>query len=54
MNEQQVNLDTMSLNDLKALAYDQIVTVEQAQANLKAVNTKIAEKIKEANTPVQA
>lgn len=29
------------INELKAMAYDQIVMLEQAQANLKAINERI-------------
>lgn len=37
-------LKALDLRELKAMAYDQIAIVEQAQANLKIINQVIAEK----------
>ena len=37
-----VDLDKMPLTELKALAYDQFVLLEQTQANLRIINQKIA------------
>lgn len=41
------NIDVLTIVELKALAYDQIIQIEQNQMNLKTINSKIAEKIKE-------
>jgi len=37
----------MSLEQLKALAYDQLALLEQTQNNLRLINVEIAEKSKE-------
>lgn len=42
-----MNLNEMSLTALKALAYDQLVQLEQVQGNLKVINQQIANKLKE-------
>ena len=36
--------------ELKSMAYDALATIEQAQANIKAINQELAERAKE--TPV--
>ena len=36
--------------ELESMAYRQLVTIEQAQANIKAINQELAERAKE--TPV--
>lgn len=39
-----MDISTISdMNELKAMAYDQIVVLEQAQANLKAINERIGQ-----------
>ena len=38
----EVNLETMNLQDLKALAYDIIVSIQRDQQALNQVNEKIA------------
>ena len=43
----QINLETMSIEGCKALAYDLIAQSEQLNANLRAVNEAIAKKSKE-------
>ena len=42
-----MNLNEMNLTDLKALAYDQLVQLDQVQGNLKVINQQIANKLKE-------
>jgi len=42
-----MNLKEMSLEQLKALAYDQLALLEQTQNNLRLINVEIAEKSKE-------
>lgn len=42
----QPNLDLMSVTELKALAFDQLVQIEQCQVNIKTLNQKIADKSK--------
>ena len=32
--------------ELKAMAYDQLIIIEQAQVNIKLINTEIAERTK--------
>ena len=41
--EQPTNLSTKSLDELKAMAYDQIAILNQAQANLGVLNERIAQ-----------
>ena len=41
-----MNIKEMSLEALKALAYDQLALLEQTQANLRLINQEIAEKTK--------
>ena len=41
--EQPTDLSTKSLEELKAMAYDQLAVREQAQANLGVLNERIAE-----------
>lgn len=42
-----MNIKTMNVQELKALAYDFLAQKEQAEANLRTVNQEIALKIKE-------
>jgi uncharacterized coiled-coil protein SlyX len=48
-----MDLSTMTdLNELKAMAYDQVVALEQTQNNLRIINQRIEEvKNEEAPTP---
>lgn len=41
-----MNIKEMSLEALKALAYDQLALLEQTQVNLRLINEEIAEKSK--------
>lgn len=43
----QVDLKTLTLEQLKALAYDQIALMETVQKNLKLINDQIAIKSQE-------
>ena len=45
----EINIDKMNVVELKALAYDVICELEQAQNNLKRINNVIATKTAEAN-----
>jgi len=49
----QINLETMSIEQCKALAYDLIAQQEQTQANLRAVNEAIAKKAQELTKKVE-
>lgn len=40
-----MDLSKLSLIELKALAYDQMVALQQIQSNLQLINTAIANKI---------
>jgi hypothetical protein len=54
MTEQkQVDINSLTVDQLKVIAYDQLVLIEQSQANLKTVNAKIAEKLK-GDTSIEA
>jgi len=44
--QQQVNLMDLTIPELKALAYDEMVKMEQAQKNLQVINQAIIEKSK--------
>lgn len=37
----------MTVTDLKALAYDELIKIETAQNNLRLINEQIAKKLKE-------
>lgn len=50
MNE---TLEKMDIISLKALAFDQIVTVEQAQNNLKFINQELNKRFQQQSTPPQ-
>ena len=41
--EQPTDLSTKSLEELKAMAYDQIAILNQAQENLSVLNERIAQ-----------
>lgn len=45
--EQIVDINSFSLNDLKALAYDRIRIIEQAQIDLRTIQEVINKKEKE-------
>lgn len=51
--QNQINLETMSIEKCKALAYDLIAQSEQLNANLRAVNEAIAKKSKELTEEVK-
>jgi ABC-type Zn2+ transport system substrate-binding protein/surface adhesin len=51
--QNQINLETMSIEGCKALAYDLIAQSEQLNANLRAVNEAIAKKSKELTEEVK-
>lgn len=38
-----IDLDAMSVTELKALAYDQIAAIEQCRANLDAIQRRLAQ-----------
>ncbi len=42
-----MDLTKMSLTELKSLAYDQLVQIEQNQNNLRLINTEISKRPKE-------
>jgi len=39
-----MNIKEISISELKALAYDQLTLIEQAQNNLKIINQEILER----------
>jgi hypothetical protein len=41
-----MNIKEISISELKALAYDQLTLIEQAQNNLKIINQEILERQK--------
>ena len=41
-----MDLKTMTVEQLKALAYDQIIILEQTQTNIRLINQEIAERAK--------
>lgn len=41
---EQVNIDSLSVNDLKVMAYDTLGRIEVEQRNLQLINQKITEK----------
>ena len=47
-----MNIKELDLKTLKAMAYDEGVKFEQARANIQIINSEIAERIKQANAPV--
>lgn len=42
-----MNLNEKTIDELKVIAYDLLVSLEQTQANLKIVNETIAKKLQE-------
>ena len=46
-------LDQMTLEELKVIAYDLMASLEQTQRNLQAVNQMIAKKYEEQNKPIE-
>lgn len=40
-----MDIKTLSLQELKAYAYDQMVALEQAQINLRAANEEIGKRL---------
>lgn len=45
-----MDLSKLSLNELKVLAYDELVRIEQAQSNLRFINQEISKKDKAVST----
>jgi hypothetical protein len=41
-----MDIDKMTLSELKELAYDQMVILQQTQTNLQVINNRIQEKKK--------
>lgn len=41
-----MDIKKLSIQELKAFAYDQLVLIEQGQANIKIINAEIAERNK--------
>jgi len=39
-----MNISEMSMDQLKAMAYDNFVTMEQCQANIRALNAEIVKR----------
>jgi hypothetical protein len=46
-----MNIQEMTIVELKALAYDQLVIIENTQKNLQAINAVLAEKNKPVENP---
>lgn len=42
-----MEITKMTVTDLKALAYDELIKIETAQNNLRLINEQIAKKLKE-------
>lgn len=47
--ENKIDLSTVDLRDLKALAYDQLVILNQSQANLNAIEAEIKRRAEQLN-----
>ena len=41
---EQIDITKMSVTELKALAYEQVLLLNQAQANLQAIQAEIAKR----------
>jgi hypothetical protein len=48
-----MDITTLTMEQLKALAYDQIVILNQAQANLNTIQAEIAKREQAAKEPVK-
>lgn len=48
-----MNIDTMTITELKALAYDLLASIEASQRNLQVVNQEIAKKSQPAVEPMK-
>ncbi len=46
-----MDIKKISVTELKAIAYDEGVKLEQARQNLQIINNEIIERIKKADTP---
>lgn len=46
-----MELSTLSLDELKARAYDQLVTKEHAEQNLRIINQEIYERLNDSKNP---
>jgi hypothetical protein len=51
MNPAPTDITTLTLDQLKALAYDQILVLNQAQTNINAIQAEIAKRV---TTPAYA
>lgn len=47
--ENKIDLSTMDIRDLKALAYDQLVIFNQTQANINAIEAEIKRRAEQLN-----
>jgi len=45
MKDKTINLNELSITELKAMMYDFTATIQQTEANMKAVNDIIGKKI---------
>jgi|APGre2960657373_1045057.scaffolds.fasta_scaffold373920_2 hypothetical protein len=52
MEQNQVQINQLSDIQLKAIAYDELGKIEQAQANLRVINTELANRAKAASQTV--
>lgn len=53
MENKQIDLSTMSVGELKALAYDLVVLLNQTQANLNIVETTLKSKLEQTSAQPQ-
>ena len=49
-----MDITTKSVTELKALAFDTLVSIEQQQNNLRAINAEIAKRNQKADEPVSS
>jgi hypothetical protein len=49
-----MNIKTMTMVELKALAYEQLVSLEQSQNNLKIINQEIASRTPTMSMPTES
>lgn len=49
-----MNLDTMTITELKALAYDTLATIEVQQSNLRIINQEIGKRPTATSLPQEA
>lgn len=54
-NTKQIDINTLSVVELKALAYDTVATIQNLNNNLQLINKKIEEKMSQPTSePVEA